>query len=275
MTTVDLTKELGDALNRESERRVIAQFTGADPALVAGELRVIIEAAITNDPRSLQTRVGPSGLGVTCERCLAHMIAETPQRPEAAWLPACGRAIHEWLEKIMLNHEYVRHSLGMDGRYLPENKINVGTVGGVQISGSTDVLDVASGTVVDWKYVGVTTLRTVKGSGASAQYRHQGNIYGKGWEDAGYTVKSILIYFLPRNGLTLADAVPFQFDYDRADAENTLARANVFANDIATHGLAALLATLPPHDGSGFSCKRFADWTSPSINPDDPFGSTK
>lgn len=254
------------------ERAVIAQFSGADPALVPAELKTIIEAAIINTPRSLQTRIGPSELGITCTRCLAHRLAGTPERPEAAWLPTIGTAVHEWLEGVILRSEQTRVSLGLPGRYLPECKVNVGTVGGVQITGSTDVFDTASGTVVDWKIVGVTTLRSVKGNGASDQYRHQGNLYGKGWEDAGYIVKSVLIYFLPRNAGTLADAVPFQFDYDRADAEATLLRADSLANLIHDVGLAEVLAGLPPHDGSGFSCKRCPDWTPSNTNPSAPFG---
>jgi len=248
---------------------VAAQFTGTDPSTVAHELRSIVEAAIINDPRSLQTAIGPSGLGNECDRCLAHDLAGTPERPEAAWLPFIGRAVHSTLEEIFLNHEYTRAALGMPGRYLPENRVTVGTVGGVEISGSTDVLDIASGTVVDWKVVGTTTLKTAKAHGASLQYQRQAHLYGKGWEDAGYTVKSVLIYFLPRNSQTLGAAYPWQADYDRQVALDALVRANAIADAITALGLEQVLAGMPEHTFTGFSCKKFA---TPTTNNDAPFG---
>lgn len=252
---------------------VAAQYTGADPTLVPGELRTIIEAAIMNAPRTLQTRIGPSELGVECTRCLAHMLAETPQKPDAAWLPTCGTAVHEWLEGVILRHELTRADLGIPGRYLPECQVMVGTVGGVQITGNADVFDTWSGTVVDWKNLGTTALRNLKGEGANTQYRRQGNLYGKGYEDLGYTVRSIIIYGLPRNGLTLAESYAYQFDYERADAQRTLDRADGLASDIAARGLGAVLDRLPPHTGSGFSCKRYPGETIAALNERDPFGS--
>ena len=246
-----------------------ALFTGADPGLVHTELRVILEAAIINDPRSLQVAIGPSALGAECGRCLVHMLAGTPERPEAAWLPTIGKAVHEWAEGVFLRHEFTRAALGMSGRYLPECRVTVGVVGGVEISGSTDVFDTHTGTVVDWKVVGTTTLKAAKAHGASLQYQRQAHLYGKGWEDAGYTVKSVLIYFLPRNAMTLGDAYPWQTNYDRAVAEETLARADDIADAIDDRGLDQVLASMPEHDFTGFSCKKFA---TPTTNNTAPFG---
>jgi hypothetical protein len=256
-------------MNVATRDTAAALFTGEDPVLVPAQLRTIIEAAMVNAPRSLQKRIGPSELGIECGRCLAHKLAGTPERPEAAWLPQIGTAVHEWLEGVFLRHELTRADLGIPGRYLPENKITVGNVGHQSISGSTDVFDVASGTVVDWKIVGTTTLRTTKARGASLQYQRQAHTYGKGWEDAGYTVKSVLIYFLPRNAMTLADAVPWQAPYDRQIALDTIARADDMADDIDDRGLDAVLASLPEHTFEGFSCKKFA---TPNTNTDAPFG---
>jgi len=246
-----------------------ALFTGADPALVHTELRAILEAAMTNAPRSLQKAIGPSELGIECGRCLAHKLAGTPERPEAAWLPQIGSAVHAWCEEVFLSHEFTRAALGMPGRYLPENRVTVGTVGGVEISGSTDVLDIASGTVVDWKVVGTTTLKSAKAHGASLQYQRQAHLYGKGWEDAGFQVRSVLIYFLPRNAMTLGDAYPWQADYNRQNALDTLARADDIADAIDDRGLDQVLAGMPEHDFTGFSCKKFA---TPKVNTDAPFG---
>lgn len=248
------------------------QFTGEDPGSVPAFLRSIIEAAIDNQPRSLQTRIGPSELGAECERCLAHKLAGTPESRDAAWLPFIGTAVHEQLEHVFLNHESTRAQLSMAGRFLPECRVEVGEVGGVQITGSTDLFDIHTGTVIDWKVVGATTLRKAKASGASPVYRRQAHLYGKGWEDAGYTVRSVLIYFLPRNAVSLADGYPWQEPYDRAVAEETLARADRLANAIRALGLPQVLASLPPHHGDGFSCRRYPDFTPPGVDPGNPFG---
>lgn len=268
MTGADATTT-NVAFGAPTDAATAALFTGADPALVHTELRAILEAAMVNAPRSLQRRIGPSELGIECERCLAHKLAGTPERPEAAWLPQIGSAVHAWCEEVFLGHEFTRAALGMPGRYLPENRVTVGTVNGVEISGSTDVLDIASGTVVDWKVVGTTTLKSAKAHGASLQYQRQAHLYGKGWEDAGYTVKSVLIYFLPRNAMTLGAAYPWQATYDRRVAEGVLVRADGIAKAIAALGLDQVLAGLPEHTFTGFSCKKFA---TPNTTTDAPFG---
>jgi hypothetical protein len=247
----------------------------ADPKHTAHELRTIIEAAIEHQPRSLQLAIGPSELGNECERCLAHKLAGTPESRDAAWLPFIGTAVHEQLEQIILAHENTRASLGMPGRFLTENRVTVGQVGGVAITGSTDLFDTHTGTVIDWKCVGTTTLRKAKGSGASTVYRRQAHLYGKGWQDAGYTVNTVLIYFLPRNAVSLADGCPWAEPYDRADAEATLQRADNLAKAVGALGLEQVLAGLPPHHGDGFSCRRMPDYApqvASSLDPSNPFG---
>lgn len=66
------------------------------------ELRPIIEHATLNDERSLQTEIGPSGLGTPCVRKLAHRLANTPpaNTEQAPWRPFVGRAVHVQLANI-------------------------------------------------------------------------------------------------------------------------------------------------------------------------------
>lgn len=248
----------------------------ADPQAVPTELRTIIEAAIANQPRSLQKAIGPSELGMDCTRCLTHKLAGTPEQAQsAAWLPFVGTAVHEELEAIFIRHEQTRATLGMPHRYLPENRVTVGHIGGTPIAGSTDLFDTHTGTVTDWKIVGTNTLRSVKGNGASGQYRKQGMLYGKGWEDAGFTVTTILIYFLPRNAVSLADAIGWSAPYDRNVAEEALAHAERIHNLITTAGLPDALQAAGPHLGTGFTCRRYADHSQQvvaSMNSADPFG---
>lgn len=251
-----------------------------DPSVdVAGlptELRSIIEAAILNQPRSLQKRIGPSELGMECSRCLTHKLAGTAELTEsAAWLPFIGTCVHEELETIFLRHEQTRAALAMPHRFLPECRVTVGQVGGVDITGSTDLFDTHTGTVIDWKIVGTNTLRSVKANGASTVYRTQAMLYGKGWEAAGYTVTGTLIYFLPRNAVSLSDGIAWSAPYDRAVADQALARADHIHTQ-ATHDLDAALEQAGPHLGTGFTCRRYPDFTpqliAASQSSADPFG---
>jgi hypothetical protein len=67
---------------------------GDDPTTMWTEYASIVKDAIAGDPRTLQTRIGPSGLGVDCDRCLAHQLAGIPEHRDDPWLPTVGRAVH-------------------------------------------------------------------------------------------------------------------------------------------------------------------------------------
>jgi hypothetical protein len=215
------------------------------------DLQNIIEHAILNAERSLQTTIGPSSLGSGCDRCLITELAGLkPEEGRAPWLPTIGTAVHDWLEATVIRHLMAS---GTD-RYIPEGRVLVGHVDGQPIHGNSDLFDVHTGTVVDYKVTGTTTLRKCRTHGPSLTYQRQAQLYGKGWEDKGFDVRSVAIWFLPRNGYTIDNGFLWQAPYDRADAENTLARANAFAAGIRAIGAEAVLASAPPHTGTEFSC---------------------
>lgn len=233
-------------------------FRGLDPETAIPDLQAIIEDAICNRPRSLQKTIGPSSLGSGCDRCLITELAGLKEPEDGApWLPTIGVALGEWLEGVVLRHLM---TTGSD-RYITEGRVRVGQVDGVDIGGDTDVFDLWTGTVIDYKLVGTTTLRKVRKrqddktpTGASITYRRQVQTYGKGWEDAGYVVKSVAVWMLPRNGFRISDGYLHQEPYDRAVGEATLARAHMFAQAIRYFGADAVLASAPPHTGDEFSC---------------------
>lgn len=235
------------------DAQIANAYDGTDPARAIPDLRAIIEAAIVNQPRSLQTAIGPSELGTTCDRCLIHKLAGTPEKREVAWLPFVGTAMHATLEDVVLRHEFD----AVVPRFLTEHRRVVGTVGGAPVIGSTDVFDIASGTVIDYKLVGPTTITAARSQGASAIYRRQAHLYGKGWQDAGFTVRSVAIWFLPRNGMTIGAGLVWQAPYDRSVAEATLAHADMLAAAISSQGLDAVLALASSHTNTEFSCARY------------------
>ena len=226
-------------------------YRGLDPERAITDLQAVIEHAIRNRPRTLQKTIGPSSLGSECDRCLITELAGL-QEPEdiAAWLPTLGVALGEWLEGVVIKHLM---TTGSD-RYIPEGRVTVGHIAGVEVGGNTDVFDTWTGTVIDYKLIGTTTLRKMHKQGASTTYRRQVQVYGKGWEDAGFVVKSVAVWALPRNGFRISDGKVHQEDYDRAEAEKTIARADMFARAIAAFGAERVLASAGPHTGTEFAC---------------------
>lgn len=226
---------------------------GLDPETTIPDLQAIIEHAILNRPRTLQTTIGPSSLGSECDRCLIEELAGLKEpEPDAAWMPQIGVALGEWLEGAIIQHLM---ATGSD-RYIPEGRVLVGTVGGVEVWGNSDLFDLHTGTVVDYKLVGTTTLRDTRRHGVKATYRKQVQLYGKGWQDQGYDVRSVAVWMLPRNGFTVGSGFLWQEPYDRADAEATIARADMFANAIQAYGAETVLAAAPDHAGTEFSCPK-------------------
>lgn len=224
-----------------------------DPAFTIPDLLDIHEDAIRNHPRTLQKLIGPSSLGAACDRCLALELAQMePEGDEedASWLPELGHAVHHWFDLNVMR--WMARTGEM--RYIDEGKVAVGTVGGVEITGNSDVFDLYTNTVVDYKIVGTTTLREVRRHGPKLTYLRQAHCYGYGWERAGYPVASVAIWFVPRNGRTLRDGHVHQEPYDRQIALDTVAHADFLTRAIQTYGVDAVLARVGEHTGTEFSC---------------------
>lgn len=218
------------------------------------DLRAVIEHAVTNDPRTLQVELGPSEIGLGCDRCLVHLLAGHAETElTIPWLPTIGNAVHDWLETTFLQH---LAATGSD-RYLPEIAVNVGQLRGVDITGHSDLFDVHTGTTVDWKIVGATTLKKVKHH-PTVTYRNQLHLYGRGMRRAGYDVRHVAIWFLPRNAMSMDAGRYWTEPYDEAVADAALARANALAAGVDALGVDAVLQQMPPHTGAEFTCTKWA-----------------
>lgn len=214
------------------------------------DITAIIEDAILAKPRNHQRTIGPSELGMPCDRCLINVLAGNKPSAGAAWLPALGTAVHEWLETVFINH---LAASGSD-RWIPEGHVTVGTIDGQPITGHSDLYDTVTGTVVDYKIVGVMSLRQARAEGPKLTYQRQAHLYGRGWVNAGYPVNHVAIWYLPRNGVRVGDGLYWTEPYDEQIALDALARADMFAAAIRIHGAEAVLAMAGPHTGSEFSC---------------------
>lgn len=212
---------------------------GADPRLLKAEYLEVVTGHIDNHPRSQQVQIGPSEIGSSCARRIAHKLLSTPESNSqpAAWLPTIGTAVHAWLEDAFDQDNVQRapHLAGQE-RWLVETRLTVGFVPGLGfIEGSCDLYDRVTCAVVDHKIVGPSTLRKYKASGPSTQYRVQAHLYGQGWALAGHTVDTVAIMFLPRNA-PLDQAYFWSEPWQPEIAQAALQRLGQIQQVIAEHG---------------------------------------
>lgn len=251
-------------LTPESILRDFTPFTGVDPAGALKEARATIEHAITYQPRSLQKRIGPSEIGTPCDHCLAAKLAGWQQTERGVpWLPYIGTSVHEKLENVFLHKNFELGDAGKPLRYLMEQKTMVGHIGGQEIWGSTDLVDLAAGMTVDWKIVGAATLKKAK-SGPSPVYHVQADLYAKGWNDAGIRIDHVAIAFLPRNAVSLDQAIWWTAPHDRTRAEAALDRANRLHKNLTVLGSISTQArdtwiTGLARESGCFDCARYPD----------------
>lgn len=238
---------------------------GGDPHVALKEARWVIEEHIRTQPRSLQTTIGPSEIGTECDHCLAAKIAGWPQNDSVDWLPFIGTAVHARLDHIFTELGASTNAVHNGGlRWVAEMRLLVGTIGGVEVWGSNDLVDFITGLIVDWKVVGKTTLDDVRRHGPSTVYRVQQHLYAKGWNDAGRRIDHVAIAYLPRNAVSLDHAHWWTEPYDQQIALDALDRANYYATQISAltsisaEVRDAWITALPRHPRC-YDCPRFAD----------------
>lgn len=199
-----------------------------------------------DDERSAQVLIGPSELGMECERCLAKKLAGIGYNREADWFPFIGTCVHAGLQDLL-------------ARRMPhlilERRITVGIVFHRLIQGRCDVFDPDTGTVLDFKIVGKSTRDKVKRDGPIQQYVTQANLYARGWELTGHEPKRTAIFFLPRDSASLNDSIWWEDGYDRNTALDYLDRAEVMFYKIEEEGYQAVNG-FPRADGC-YDCYRY------------------
>lgn len=224
---------------------------GGSPDLVVAEYLHVVKDAITNHPRSLQKKIGPSELGHPCVRRIGYKLLGAPDLnpvQDTPWLPTVGTGVHGWLEDTFTSANTDKD----DARWLTELRVSVGQVGGVDVTGSMDLYDRCTATVIDHKIVGPSTLKKYKRSGPGDQYRSQIHLYGRGARLRGLPVDTVMIAFLPRND-ELRNAYFWHEPYDEQVALAALQRANGIAATTAALGVQAL-PVLPTADAYCYRC---------------------
>jgi hypothetical protein len=221
----------------------------------------VIDEAVRAHPRSKQKRIGPSEIGTPCDRCLGHKLhgtAEIEQRT-LPWATVEGTNHHASMET------WFTSAADVDGEYFHEfeceQTVNVGTIDGVDITGSCDLYLPSLGYVIDWKFPSQKAFTKYRRLGPSAVYRAQAHLYARGFDRAGRPAARVGIFFICRGAATLMHHF-WTEPYDPTIAENALARAESIAVNIRAMTSISEEAALNyinhlPRDPDCFSCRRY------------------
>lgn len=181
------------------------------------DLKGMLRQHHNNHPRHLQKALGPSQVGHPCARNVAAgLLARPAINPQFDPLPSyIGVAAHASMENAA---RLANEKLGRV-RWLPETRVTV-----VQgLSGTCDLYDVDSNTVIDYKFPGPSRMTHYRKNGPSPIYRVQAHLYGKGYLNMGFPVKQVGIWFLPRGG-QLASSILWKEPYNEELVQETVER---------------------------------------------------
>ena len=108
-----------------------------NPDIAATEIFQMVEASIVGQPRSQQRRIGPSEMGVPCDRRIGYRLAGVDPVNDrgAAWKPYVGTAVHEQMANIFAKAELERFQAdnNTSPRWLVEERVSVGEIGETEI----------------------------------------------------------------------------------------------------------------------------------------------
>lgn len=206
----------------------------------------VIENAIQQHPRSLQKLIGPSEIGIDCDRRLLYKLAQVPEPPRPpAWKPTVGTAVHALLESYFDNAN-PSDSDFTNADWITEWEVTVGQLGATPITGHADLFHRPTGTVIDFKIIGPRQLTKYRLHGPSNQYRTQAHLYAKGFTESGgwEPARQVAIWFLPRDG-ELRQAHWWTEPYNPHIAAEALVRINTLYAVLNLQGLDDAIASKP------------------------------
>lgn len=169
-------------------------------------------------PRKMQQALGPSDLGIECDRRLAYKIAGiTGHNMGDPWAAFVGSSIHTRLETVV--KKYAERTGGI---WLIEQRIVVTDL----IRGRADL--VHDGMVIDIKSASPDVMKKLPETGPRPSYLPQIHSYAKGLNDSGTKIDKVAFVFVPRNG-RLDDIYTWVDEYRPDIAEKAIKRVYRFA----------------------------------------------
>lgn len=161
--------------------------------------RRIISEITKPSERDKQRLVGPSAIG-SCPRCLGEELAGV--LPEYSDLPSADSfGLGAWIGTAV--HAYIEATMNIPGAITEQKNFIYELEGYGKIKGSTDMF--AYGHVWDWKVLGKANFDKLRllykaepNKIPTQTYRVQAMLYGYGWEQLGYEVKTVNILAIPK-----------------------------------------------------------------------------
>lgn len=186
----------------------VSEFMQAAPARLEGntpwaaryatELRQVVTTQANGSARNLQRHLGPSELGVPCDRQVVGKLAGLPVTNHVAdpWPSVVGTAVHAWLADA-----FTAANLTLAApRWLAEQRVEPHP----DHSGTADLYDAMETAVVDHKCLGESSMAKIRSpKGPPTKYVIQLLLYGKGYRNLGLPVTRVALAAYPRTAATL------------------------------------------------------------------------
>lgn len=187
-----------------------ASMSGSSPwaSRYSAEIRRVVLEHAARAPRTLQQHLGPSELGVPCDRQVAGKMAALPATNHVVdpWPSIVGTALHAW-EADAFDADNVRSGVR---RWVTEQKVTPHP----SHPGTADLYDAVEQAVVDHKNLGSSSLDKIRKGGPTSpttgkptigpvHYRVQLFLYGLGYVLLGLPVKKVVIAAYPRTASSL------------------------------------------------------------------------
>ena len=202
-----------------------AQFMAAAPPSLNGNspwaqryaktLRDVFEYHAARAPRTLQQHLGPSELGVMCDRQVAGKLAALPVTNHVSdpWPSIVGTACHAWAADAFtadnLRYGYTR--------WLAEQKVTPHP----EHPGTADLYDAAEVAVVDHKFLGESSLQKIR-KAPPRKYIVQLLLYGLGYINLGLPVNRVVLAAYPRTKASLDDMYVWEHTVDYTGEDGAL-----------------------------------------------------
>lgn len=201
----------------------------------AKTLRGVIEDAAARAPRTLQQHLGPSELGVMCDRQVAGKLAALPPTNHVTdpWPSIVGTACHAWVADAFTadNARYGYQRWAAEVRVTPHP----------EHPGTADLYDAAELAVVDHKFLGDSSMAKVRKQ-PPRKYRVQLLLYGLGYLNAGLPVNRVVLAAYPRTESSLDSMYVWEhattYDGEDGDLLALVFEQTRQRKDYATHILA-------------------------------------
>lgn len=183
-----------------------AEFMSAAPRLVSGsspwaaryaaEIRRVVLDHAARAPRTLQQHLGPSELGVECDRQVAGKMAALPSTNHVAdpWPSIVGTACHAWAAEAFT----ADNTRGGVLRWIAEQRVTPHP----DHPGTADLYDALEQAVVDHKFLGESSMAKIR-KDPPRKYVVQLLLYGLGYLRLGLPVRRVALAAYPRTAATI------------------------------------------------------------------------